>query len=41
MLEQYPEQVEDFRRRAPDQIRNRFNWENIAQQYLDVFEKLQ
>ena len=41
MLEQQPEQVEDFRRRATEQIRNRFNWENIAQQYLDVFEKLQ
>ena len=41
MLEQHPEQVENFRRRATEQIRNRFNWENIAQQYLDVFEKLQ
>ena len=41
MLEQNPERVEDFRRRAPEQIRNRFNWDNIAQQYLDVFEKLQ
>ena len=41
MLEQHPEQVENFRKRAPEQIRKRFNWENIAQQYLDVFEKLQ
>ena len=41
MLEQHPEQVEDFRKRAPEQIQKRFNWENIAQQYLDVFEKLQ
>ena len=41
MLEQHPEQVEDFRQRAPEQIRKQFNWENIAQQYLDVFEKLQ
>jgi glycosyltransferase involved in cell wall biosynthesis len=40
-LEQHPEMVEDFRQRAPEQIQNRFNWENIAQQYLDVFEKLQ
>ena len=39
-LEQNPAMVEDFRARAPEQIRNRFNWENIAQQYLDVFEKL-
>ncbi len=40
-LEQNPEMVEDFRHRAPEQIRKRFNWENIAQQYLDVFEQLQ
>jgi len=40
-LEQQPDRVEDFRRRAPEQIRNRFNWDNIAQQYLDVFERLQ
>ena len=41
MLEQNPEMVEDFRQRAPEQIRNRFNWDDIAQEYLDVFEKLQ
>lgn len=40
-LEQNPKMVENFRHRAPEQIRKRFNWENIAQQYLDVFEKLQ
>ncbi len=40
-LEQNPGKVEDFRHRAPEQIRKRFNWENIAQQYLDVFEQLQ
>ena len=40
-LEQNLEKAEDFRRRAPEQIRARFNWDHIAQQYLDVFEKLQ
>ena len=41
MLEQHPDEVEGFRQRAPDQIRKRFNWGNVAQQYLDVFTKLQ
>ncbi len=40
-LEQNNEMVEDFRQRAPEQIRNRFNWDHIADQYIDVFEKLQ
>ena len=40
-LEQNNEMVEDFRRRAPDQIRIRFNWDHIADQYIDVFEQLQ
>ena len=41
ILERHPEQVEDFRQRATEQIRNRFNWDNIAQEYIDAFAKLQ
>ena len=41
ILEQHPEQVEDFRQRATEQIQNRFNWDNIAQEYIDAFAKLQ
>ena len=40
-LEQNPEKVDDFRRRAPEQIRKQFNWDHIAEQYIDVFEGLQ
>lgn len=41
VLEQNPEKVDNFRQRAPEQIRKRFNWDHIAEQYIDVFEKLQ
>lgn len=40
-LEANIDKVEDFRHRAPEQIRNRFNWDHIANQYIEVFEKLQ
>jgi len=37
-LEAHPELAEEFRQRATEPIQNRFNWDLIAQQYLDVFE---
>lgn len=40
-LEANIDKVEDFRHRAPEQIRNRFNWDHIADQYIEVFEELQ
>jgi len=40
-LEAHPERAEEFRRRATEPIRDRFNWDLIAQQYLDVFEEVQ
>ncbi len=40
-LEQNLEQVEDFRQRATEQIHKRFNWDHIAEQYIDVFNELQ
>jgi len=40
-LEAYPEVAEDFRRRATDPVRDRFNWDLIARQYLDLFEEVQ
>ncbi|MCG9127707.1 DUF1972 domain-containing protein [Candidatus Poribacteria bacterium] len=33
--------VENFRRIATEQIRKRFNWDHIADQYIEVFENLQ
>ena len=40
-LEQNLEKVEDFRQRATEQIHKRFNWDHIAEQYIDVFNELQ
>ncbi|MCY4404709.1 MAG: glycosyltransferase [Candidatus Poribacteria bacterium] len=40
-LEQNPETVEDYRSRAPEQIRKKFNWDHIAEQYIEVFDELQ
>ena len=40
-LEQNLEKVEDFRKRATEQIHKRFNWDHIAEQYIDVFNDLQ
>lgn len=40
-LEAHPGLAEEFRQRATEPIRNRFNWDLIAQQYLDVFEEVQ
>ena len=39
-LEAEPDIAEGFRRRATEPIRHRFNWDLIAQQYLDLFERL-
>ena len=40
-LEQDSERVENFRRRATEQILKRFNWDHIAEQYIEVFQNLQ
>jgi glycosyltransferase involved in cell wall biosynthesis len=40
-LEAHPEVAEEFRQRATEPIRDRFNWDLVAQQYLDVFEEMQ
>lgn len=40
-LEQDLERVEDFRCRATEQIHRRFNWDYIADQYINVFNDLQ
>ena len=40
-LEAHPEQAELFRRRATKPIRDRFNWDVIAGQYLAVFKEAQ
>lgn len=40
VLEAHPEQAEQFRQRATEPIRDRFNWDRIAQQYLDLFERM-
>ena len=37
-LESHSDEVEAFRNQAPERIRTHFNWERIAQQYLNVFE---
>ncbi len=39
-LEVHPERAEAFRARATEPIRERFNWDSIARQYLVVFESL-
>lgn len=40
-LESHPDEVEALRTQAPERIRTHFNWDRIAQQYLDVFEAVQ
>ena len=32
--------AEDFRRRAPDRIRERFTWERITDEYEELFRKI-
>jgi glycosyltransferase involved in cell wall biosynthesis len=39
-LETYPEVAEEFRRRATEPILARFNWDLIANQYLDLFAEV-
>jgi glycosyltransferase involved in cell wall biosynthesis len=39
-LEADPQRAEDFRRRAPDRIRERFTWDQITTQYEDLFQSL-
>lgn len=40
LVEENPDIVDDFRRRASTPIRERFNWEHVARQYLDLFNGL-
>jgi glycosyltransferase involved in cell wall biosynthesis len=40
-LEAHPELAEEYRRRATEPIRQRFNWDLVAQQYLDAFTQVQ
>lgn len=39
-LENKPEIAEDFRKRATQPIKNKFNWDLIARQYLEVFAEV-
>jgi glycosyltransferase involved in cell wall biosynthesis len=39
-LEAHPELAEELRQRAKEPILDRFNWDLIAQQYLDIFEEV-
>jgi glycosyltransferase involved in cell wall biosynthesis len=40
LIEQTPDLAEDYRRRAPDRIRNFYNWERIVDQYEELFYQL-
>jgi len=40
MIDQDPQKAESFRQKAPDRIRERFTWEQITQQYEDLFYRL-
>jgi len=39
-LEDHPEAVEEFRRRAPERIREAYTWEKITDQYEELFRKM-
>jgi len=39
-LEDNPARVEEFRRRAPQRIREAYTWEKITDQYEELFEKM-
>jgi glycosyltransferase involved in cell wall biosynthesis len=40
LIEDRPELAEDYRRRAPDRIRNFYNWDRIVDQYEELFYQL-
>jgi glycosyltransferase involved in cell wall biosynthesis len=40
LIEQHPEVAEEYRRRAPDRIRNFYNWDRIVDQYEELFYQL-
>ena len=40
LIEDRPDLAEDFRRRAPDRIRNFYNWDRIVDQYEELFYQL-
>jgi glycosyltransferase involved in cell wall biosynthesis len=40
LIEEHPEVAEDYRRRAPDRIRNFYNWDRIVDQYEELFYQL-
>jgi glycosyltransferase involved in cell wall biosynthesis len=40
LIEDDPGLAEDYRRRAPDRIRNFYNWERIVDQYEELFYQL-
>ncbi|HEV7675240.1 MAG TPA: glycosyltransferase [Candidatus Angelobacter sp.] len=40
LIEEQPELAEDFRRRAPDRIRNFYNWDRITDKYEELFYQL-
>ena len=39
-LEYHPERVEEFRRRAPQRIREAYTWEKITDQYEELFKRM-
>jgi len=40
LIEEQPELAEDYRRRAPERIRNFYNWDRITDQYEELFYQL-
>jgi len=40
LIEEQPEVAEDYRRRAPERIRNFYNWDRIVDQYEELFYQL-
>jgi glycosyltransferase involved in cell wall biosynthesis len=39
-LEDHPEEVERYRRRAPERIRRAYTWEKITDQYEELFRRM-
>jgi glycosyltransferase involved in cell wall biosynthesis len=40
LIEEQPELAEEYRRRAPDRIRDVYNWERVTDQYEELFYQL-
>ena len=40
LLEEHPDVARDYRRKAPERIRDVYNWERIVDQYEELFYQL-